>query len=91
VQVTCSRVCVVSDLEVLHEAAGDQGQVYVELLMESPTHVRLPRMDDELVRVAARLDAFAQRKPVFMTYDTGAAFRASAAGLPHVRLKHSQD
>lgn len=64
----------------------DDGQVSVELLMDAPGHVRLPHMDDELIRVAERLSAFTPNPPVFLTYDTGAAFRATAADLPHVRL-----
>ena len=69
----------------------DDGQVFVELLMEPPAHVRMPRMDDELILVAVRLSAFTPSPPVFLTYDTGAAFRAAAAGLPHVRLVHNDD
>jgi predicted ribonuclease YlaK len=75
----------------LHEGTAERGRVFVELLMEPPSHVRLPRTDDELVRVAERLSAFTQRKPVFVSYDTGAAFRVSAAELPHVRLTHRDD
>lgn len=69
----------------------DDGQVFVELLMDAPAHMRLPRMDDELIRVASRLSAFTPSPPVFLTYDTGAAFRATAADLPHVRLRHKED
>ncbi len=76
---------------VLQGADPDDGRVFAELLMETPSHLRLPRLDDELVRTTSRLSAFTERAVVFITYDTGAAFRAAAAGLPPVRLTHKSD
>jgi rRNA-processing protein FCF1 len=75
-------------LTVVRRQTEDRGNVSLEVLMEAPTHSRLPRPDDELVRVASQLSSFVPRPVVFTSYDTGAALRAAAAGLAHIRLQH---
>jgi hypothetical protein len=53
----------------------------VELFFDTPTHKRLPSNDDELVDRAAHIQTLLGRRVVFVTGDTGAAFRAQVAGL----------
>jgi hypothetical protein len=75
-------------LTVVRRQSVGRGNVSLETLMEAPTRARLPRPDDELIRIASQLNAFVPRPVVFVSYDTGAALRAAAAGLAHVRLQH---
>lgn len=78
--------------KVLQASGHTRGPVLLEVVGESPGHVRLPRNDDEIINVAARLrDALGGTSVVFATYDTGAALRATAAGLPHQLLVHPPD
>lgn len=59
------------------------GGTSVELLLDDLGHVRLPRADDELIRVATRLQTFSGRAVHLVSYDTGAALRATAAAIRH--------
>lgn len=74
----------------LHSANEEHGAVWLEVLAESPGHVRLSRADDEIVDVAAQLSGALEQAVVFVTYDTGAALRASTAGVSHVLLDHHE-
>lgn len=73
---------------VLQEATQTSGRVTIEVLMESPEHIRLPRADDELIDVVARLRGMLGERTVFTTFDTGADLRAAVKGIKHVRLEH---
>jgi len=64
------------------------GPVWLEVLVESPGHVRFGRADDEIVGVAAQLSGALEQPVLFVTYDTGAALRAASAGVNHVLLNH---
>lgn len=61
-------------------------RVWLEILMDDPGHSRLPRADEELLRTAGRLQDLADRPVLFVTYDTGAALRATAVGVSHLLL-----
>jgi rRNA-processing protein FCF1 len=74
---------------VLQSSSEEHGPVTIEILMESPTHVRLPRADDELVDVAARLRDMLGDRTVFTTFDTGADLRAAVKRIHHTRLEHA--
>lgn len=73
----------------VQEATSVSGGVTLEVLMESPRHVRLPRNDDELVDVVARLRDMLGPRTVMTTFDTGADFRAAIRNVKHVRLDHA--
>lgn len=66
---------------LLRQASSDRGAVSLRLLLDPQLHQRLPIMDDEIIDRAASLATLLSRAAVFVTYDTGAAFRAKAAGL----------
>lgn len=66
----------------------DRGAAWLDVISEVPGHHRLERADDELVRIAGQLSSLLDRPVIFATYDTGAALRASAAGVTHVHLTH---
>lgn len=72
----------------LQEGSAQRGRVELRLLLDPPGHVRLARADDELVDRAAILQALLGKRVHFVTYDTGAALRATAAGLCTHRLEH---
>lgn len=65
------------------------GEVAIQVMLDNPRHLRLPRPDDELIDRAVALHAFVGRDVYFVTYDTGAALRATAAGLKTLRLEHT--
>lgn len=73
---------------VVSRRAADTGQATAELLLDPDGHVRLARADDELIDRAARLQSLSGRTIHFVSYDTGAVFRAKAAGLAAHRLHH---
>lgn len=59
----------------------ERASVDLRLLIDPKRHERLPIMDDEIIDRAVALRDLLGRSTVFVTYDTAAAFRASAAGL----------
>jgi hypothetical protein len=63
----------------------------LEILFDSPLHVRLPIADDELIDRALAVQAFAGGYPRIITYDTGQSTRARAAGLRVVKLDRPMD
>lgn len=68
----------------LTRATDTRGVVTAQLVFEPHAHTRLPNNDDEIVETAVRLRDFLGHPPkqVFvLTYDAGAAFRATHAGL----------
>ena len=70
----------------LQYGATVPGDVQIQLLMDPPGHTRLARADEELVDRTAVLQSFRDRPVQFLTYDTGAGFRARGAGLTAHRL-----
>jgi hypothetical protein len=72
---------------LLPERTAQVGPVAIEVLPDERGHQRLPRNDDELVDRAVVLKEV-QAAPVhFLSYDTGAVFRANLAGLTGHRLQ----
>lgn len=66
------------------EEGGGRGAVTMQLLFDPYGHSRLPISDDELIERTIALRDFLgipARQTFFLTYDTGAAFRAQHAGL----------
>jgi hypothetical protein len=63
-----------------------RGEVTVEILFDSPGHVRLPIDDDEIIDRAVAAKAFAGREVTIVTYDTGQGMRAREAELKCVKL-----
>ena len=68
------------------EEGNPRGALSAELLFDPPGHQRLPIADDEIIDRAAAVQALAGRQVTLLTYDTGMAMRARAAGLKDVRL-----
>lgn len=64
----------------------NHGGVIAQLLLDDPSHVRLPRPDDELVDRCVELQSYVSDPVHFVSYDTGAVLRARAAGLTAHRL-----
>jgi hypothetical protein len=60
----------------------------VEVLLDDTRHARLPIADDEIVDRAVAIRDVRGAPVDFVTYDAGAAFRASASGLHVHRLVH---
>ncbi|MGW4499135.1 PIN domain-containing protein [Micromonospora sp. NPDC004336] len=58
-----------------------RGGVSVEVLLDPVGHVRLPINDDEIVDRAVSLEPLAGQPVRLVTFDTGMALRARAAGL----------
>ncbi|MFI6306754.1 PIN domain-containing protein [Amycolatopsis thailandensis] len=84
-----------ADSEIKRTTGLRCGEVNVEILFDSPGHVRLPIEDDEIVDRAAAIQAIAcppvGRKVVLLTYDTGQASRGRQAGLKVVKLSRAVD
>ena len=67
------------------------GPVTAEILFDPPGHDRLPITDDEIVARAVAVVPLAGRSMTVITYDSGMAFRARAAGLEAVRLEQPKE
>lgn len=68
---------------------GGQGSVTIQLVFDPPSHVRRSINDEELIERAIVYRDFLgipERQTFMLTYDTGAAFRATSAGLMPRRL-----
>jgi PIN domain len=63
-----------------------RGAVDMEILYDSPGHVRLPINDDEIVDRALAAGPLVGRAVTLITFDTGQEFRAREAGLDVVKL-----
>ena len=59
----------------------------LQLLLDSPGHVRLARTDDEIVDRALALQILAGRSVTVVTYDTSMSMRAKIVGLLALHLK----
>lgn len=67
----------------IRPASAERGEVRIQVLFDSLQHVRLPNSDDEHVDRLRAVRDFVGSAPTdnfFVTYDNGAAFRATAAG-----------
>ncbi|MFD8477547.1 PIN domain-containing protein [Streptomyces globisporus] len=62
------------------------GFTEVEVLPDSPGHVRLPDEDDEIVDRTLALRTMAAGPVTLVTYDTGMALRAKMADVPCQKL-----
>jgi predicted ribonuclease YlaK len=74
------------DFSVLSSGGLPRGEVTIELIFDSPGHVRPPINDDEIVDRALAIQPLAGRDVTLLTYDTGQSTRARAAGLPVRKL-----
>ncbi|MFC4018961.1 PIN domain-containing protein [Micromonospora sp. GCM10011542] len=63
------------------------GRVTIQIMFDPPGHVRLPINDDEIIDRALSVEPLAGRQVTMVTYDTGMAMRAKAAGLEVVKLE----
>ncbi|HEY5834958.1 PIN domain-containing protein [Streptomyces sp.] len=66
---------------------GICGAITTEIVFDPPGHARLPIADDEIIDRALAIQALAGRRVRILTYDTGQATRARAAGLPVKKLR----
>jgi hypothetical protein len=73
----------------LQEPTAEHGRVEARLHLDPAAHSRLPRADDELVERCAVLQSLLDQQVHFLTFDTGAALRAAAAGLCTHRLEEA--
>jgi len=73
---------------IVHPGSTARGAVQLRLLIDSPDRICLPRPDDELVDRAVALQSLLAQPVDFVTFDTGAAIRATVAGLRTHRLVH---
>lgn len=78
-----------ADLSGLESGELFRGEVRVELILDSPGHVRLPVNDDEIIDRARAAQALIGQPVTLVTYDGGQALRARSAGLKEVRLQTS--
>jgi hypothetical protein len=76
------------DLSALGSTGAGGGEVTIELLFDPPGHVRLPINDDEIIDRALAVKPLAARTVTLLTYDTGQAMRARAAGLQVKKLRN---
>lgn len=80
----------------LHRLLGDSGPrrsalpnrngVTIEVLLDEPGHVRLPRPDDEILDRSRFLEQIAMRSVSIITQDLGMALRATSLGLEVLRI-----
>ncbi|MEU4778295.1 PIN domain-containing protein [Micromonospora sp. NPDC023633] len=76
-----------SDFTRLVSEGFARGEVSVQVLLDPPGHVRLPIADEEIIDRALAVELLASRPVCLVTYDTGMAMRAKAAGLQVVKLE----
>lgn len=75
------------DLSAIGPTGTGGGEITIELLFDPPGHVRLPINDDEIIDRALAVKPLAARTVTLLTYDTGQAMRARAAGLEVKKLR----
>jgi hypothetical protein len=63
------------------EPALWRGELSMEIVLDQPSHVRLPITDDEIIDRAVAIQALAGRQVRLLTCDTGQHTRGCAAGL----------
>jgi hypothetical protein len=76
------------DFSVLGSGGIPRGEVTIELVFDSPGHVRLPINDDEIIDRVMAVQPLAAREVTLLTYDTGQSTRARNAGLRVRKLAH---
>lgn len=76
-----------ADYSSLDSGGIPSGRVTVEVLYDPPGHSRLPINDDEIVDRAVTVQLITGRAVQLLTYDTGQAMRARAAGLQVRKLR----
>ena len=71
-----------ADFSALDHGGGiPRGELTIEIVSDSPGHVRLPINDDEIVARAKSFEPLAGRPVTLLTFDTNQTTRASKAGL----------
>jgi hypothetical protein len=80
-----------ADSSALQVGGIPRGEVTIELLFDPPRHERLPIDDDEIVDRIVAFQPLAQGAITLVTYDTGHATRARAAGIRVRKLAHELD
>lgn len=85
---TGSAVIQEEDYSALDSGGIPRGKLAVEVLYDPPGHTRLPINDDEIVDRAVAVQLLAGRSVRLVTYDTGQAMRARAAGLTVIKMRH---
>lgn len=83
---TTAAVLSPEDFTAIGKGGLPRGQVTVEIVFDPPGHDRLPSADDEIVSRSQAIQALAGRHVTLLTYDTGQATRARAAGLKVTKL-----
>lgn len=73
------------------EDGSSRGEVTVEVLLDSPGHLRLPRNDDEIIDRVYAAQPLAARPIILITFDTGCSTRARAVGLCVDKLRQDED
>ncbi|MFI5649882.1 PIN domain-containing protein [Streptomyces anulatus] len=76
-----------ADYSGLDSGGVPHGRVSVEILFDPPAHSRLPINDDEIIDRAVMVQLVAAQPVRLLTYDTGQAMRARAAGLDVRKLR----
>jgi hypothetical protein len=79
------------DFSVVGSGETPRGEVTIELVFDPPGHVRLPINDDEIIDRILAIQPLAGREVTLLTYDTGQATRARAAGLRVSKLRSPQE
>jgi len=74
------------DFSALGTGGIPRGAVTMELVFDSPGHIRLPINDDEIIDRALAIQPLAARDVTLLTYDTSQSTRARAAGLRVMKL-----
>jgi rRNA-processing protein FCF1 len=65
---------------------GVRGAVDMEILFDSPGHIRLPVNDDEIIDRTLAATPLAEKPVTLITFDTGQTLRAREAGVPVIKL-----
>ncbi len=73
------------------QEGGSDDRIRVHIVMDPVHHERLDDSDTELVDRARALADLTGQRVIVVTYDSGMAFRAKAAGLTVEMLEHADD
>ncbi|MEV7990327.1 PIN domain-containing protein [Micromonospora sp. NPDC085948] len=68
-----------------------RGMLKLDVLFDSPGHIRQSRADDEIIDRAVVLQTLASRPVHLVTYDTGMAMRALNSGLRDIKLQQEPE
>jgi PIN domain len=63
-----------------------RGQMTVQIMLDPPSHRRLPIIDDEIIDRALAIQGLIGQPIRFITYDTGQSTRARSAGLTAIKI-----